>query len=63
VHIEATLIRPLVDEAQEMLVGALGELRLLASTQLDSPAILAVVLAGHDRLLGRFALPRAAGYR
>jgi general secretion pathway protein A len=58
-HIEATLMRPvlLVDEAQEMLIGALGELRLLASTQLDSRAILTVVLAGDGRLPDRFRSP------
>ena len=51
-HLENTLLRPvlLIDEAQEMHPGVLSELRLLASTQFDSCAILSVVLAGDGRL-------------
>ena len=51
-HIEASLYRPvlLIDEAQAMSPAALCELRLLASTHLDSRCILTVVLAGDDRL-------------
>ena len=58
-HLEATLTRPvlLVDEAQEMLPSALGELRVLASTQLDSRATLTVILSGDARLPDRFRLP------
>ncbi|MBW2704375.1 MAG: AAA family ATPase [Deltaproteobacteria bacterium] len=51
-HIEASLYRPvlLIDEAQAMTPSTLCELRLLASTELDSRCILTVVLAGDDRL-------------
>ncbi len=52
-HIDASLFRPalLIDEAQLMCPATLGELRLLASADLDSRSILTVVLAGDDRLL------------
>jgi type II secretory pathway predicted ATPase ExeA len=52
-HIETTLLRPvlLVDEAQEMRVAVLNELRLLMSTCFDSRQILGVVLAGDARLV------------
>ena len=52
-HIEATRYRPvlLVDEAQEMSHAVLAELRILASTDFDSRAILTVVLAGDGRLI------------
>jgi hypothetical protein len=55
-HIDAALCRPVlvVDEAQEMLPLVLGELRLLASTRLDSHVLLTVVLAGDGRLVERF---------
>jgi type II secretory pathway predicted ATPase ExeA len=55
-HIESSLCRPvlLIDEAQEMNLPVLGELRLLASTDLDSRSILTVVLAGDHRLSARF---------
>jgi type II secretory pathway predicted ATPase ExeA len=54
-HIDASLTRPvlIVDEAQEMLPTVLSELRLLASTRLDSHILLAVVLAGDGRLVER----------
>jgi general secretion pathway protein A len=54
-HIDAALSRPvlLVDEAQEMLATVLSELRLLASTRLDSHLLLTVVLAGDGRLVER----------
>lgn len=50
--IEASLCRPvlLVDEAQEMAPSVLNELRLLASTDMDSRQILTVVLCGDGRL-------------
>lgn len=56
-HIDNTLIRPVlvIDEAQEMNHTVLSELRLLSSTCFDSRIILAVVLAGDDRLLKKLA--------
>ena len=55
-HIDSALSRPvlLIDEAQEMLLPVLAELRLLASTRLDSHVLLTVVLAGDGRLVERF---------
>ena len=55
-HIDAALSRPvlIVDEAQEMVPKVLAELRLLASTRLDSHILLTVVLAGDGRLSERF---------
>lgn len=52
-HIDTTLIRPilLIDEAQEMNHVVMSELRLLSSTRFDSRTILAVVLAGDNRLV------------
>jgi general secretion pathway protein A len=52
-HLAATLWRPvlLIDEAQEMEPEVLSELRLLASTNFDSRAILTVVLAGDSQLI------------
>jgi type II secretory pathway predicted ATPase ExeA len=54
-HIQGTLSRPVlvVDEAQEMQTSVLAELRLLASTDLDSNILLTVVLAGDGRLAER----------
>lgn len=51
-HIKASMFRPviLIDEAQEAHEDVLNELRLLASVDLDSRNILAVVLAGDSRL-------------
>lgn len=51
-HLEGALHRAvlLIDEAQQMSALVLNELRLLASTRLDSRNILAVVLAGDARL-------------
>jgi len=56
VHIESTLMRPvlLVDEAQEMTAAVLNELRFLGSTRFDSRQILTVVLSGDSRLLEKF---------
>jgi len=58
-HIEASLLRPIlvVDEAQEMKPAALNELRLLSTADLDSRALLTVVLAGDSRLPDRFRAP------
>lgn len=55
-HIDASLSRPvlIVDEAQEMVLAVLAELRLLCSARLDSHLLLTVVLAGDGRLLERF---------
>ena len=55
-HVEATRYRPilLVDEAQEMSHAVLAELRILASTDFDSRAILTVVLVGDGRLVQDF---------
>jgi general secretion pathway protein A len=54
-HIDAAFSRPvlIVDEAQEMVPTVLSELRLLASTRLDSHILLTVVLAGDGRLIER----------
>ena len=58
-HLDTSLVRAvlLVDEAQEMHAAVLCELRLLTSAELDSRSILTVVLAGDDRLCGRFETP------
>lgn len=55
-HVEATRYRPVlvVDEAQEMAVAALAELRILASADFDSRSILTVILAGDGRLTHQF---------
>jgi type II secretory pathway predicted ATPase ExeA len=55
-QIDASLCRPvlIVDEAQEMQLAVLSELRLLCSARLDSHLLLTVVLAGDQRLLERF---------
>ncbi len=52
-HLETTRRRPLllIDEAQEMSVAVLSELRLLASARFDSQPLLCVVLAGDQRLV------------
>jgi len=51
-HMQSTLLHPvlLIDEAQEMPVSVLNELRLLTSAQFDSQILLSVVLAGDQRL-------------
>jgi len=51
-HLEGTRLRPvlLIDEAQEMAVATLSELRLMASARFDSRPLLSVVLAGDSRL-------------
>jgi len=55
-HIDASISRPVLicDEAQEMILPVLNELRLLCSARLDSHLLLTVVLAGDQRLLERF---------
>jgi len=68
-HIDASLYRPvlLIDEAQAMSPAVLSELRLLASTELDSRSILTVVLAGDERLVKKLQsedlLPMASRIR
>ena len=68
-HIDASLYRPvlLIDEAQLMTPGTLGELRMLASAELDSRSILTVVLAGDERLVNKLRsddlLPMASRIR
>jgi general secretion pathway protein A len=54
-HIDAAFSRPVLfcDEGQEMIPAVLSELRLLASTRLDSHILLTVVLAGDGRLVER----------
>lgn len=54
-HIDSALSRPIliIDEAQEMCPPVLNELRLLASSRLDSHILLTVVLAGDGRLVER----------
>jgi general secretion pathway protein A len=58
-HIEAAVYRPvlIIDEAQEMNSLVLSELRLLASTDLDSRSILTTILAGDQRLANRLEEP------
>ena len=58
-HIAQTLMRPvlIIDEAQEALTTVLGELRILASKDLDSRQLLCVVFAGDLRLPERLRLP------
>ena len=55
-HLSDTRMRPvvLIDEAQELQPSVFAELRILASTDFDSRAILSVVFAGDNRLLDRF---------
>ena len=55
-HLSNTRMRPvlLIDEAQEMQPPVLNELRLLASTDFDSRAILGTVLCGDQRLCDMF---------
>ena len=56
-HIERTLMRPilLIDEAQEVSLPVLNELRILSSTCFDSKIILGVVFCGDERFLERLS--------
>jgi type II secretory pathway predicted ATPase ExeA len=58
-HIESALWRPVlvIDEAQEMKAAVLNELRLLCAADLDSRALLTVVLCGDARLPEKFRDP------
>jgi type II secretory pathway predicted ATPase ExeA len=54
-HISSTLFRPvlLIDEAQEMHIQCLSEIRLLGSIHFDSDCLLTTVLCGDTRLPDR----------
>jgi DNA transposition AAA+ family ATPase len=58
-HLTSSRIKPvlLVDEAQEMSVEVLSELRILSSADFDAKSLLTVVLAGDGRLLERLRHP------
>lgn len=54
-HLETKLIRPVlfIDEAQEVPVYVLNELRILSSMNFDSRVLLSVVLAGDQRMIDK----------
>jgi type II secretory pathway predicted ATPase ExeA len=54
------LLRPvlIVDEAQEMSIDVLNEIRLMSSVNLDSKIVLAVIFSGDMRLLEKFRHPQ-----
>jgi general secretion pathway protein A len=58
-HIEAAVCRPvlIIDEAQETNGAVLAELRLLSSAELDSRALLTIILSGDHRLTHRLDGP------
>jgi len=58
-HLTSSRIKPvlLIDEAQEMSVEVLNELRILASAEFDAKSLLTVVLSGDGRLLERLRHP------
>jgi type II secretory pathway predicted ATPase ExeA len=58
-HLASARLKPvlLVDEAQEMAVEVLSELRLLSSADFDATSLLTVILAGDGRLLERLRHP------
>jgi general secretion pathway protein A len=58
-HITSTMARPILilDEAQEALTTVFGEIRILASKDLDSKQLLCVVFAGDQRLPDRLRSP------
>ncbi len=58
-HIDKSLVRPvlIIDEAQEMNVNVLSELRLLSSMHFDAKTVLTVILAGDQRLSEKFRTP------
>lgn len=58
-HLASSRIKPvlLVDEAQEMSVEVLNELRILSSADFDARSLLTVVLSGDGRLLERLRHP------
>lgn len=58
-HLTSSRIKPvlLIDEAQEMSVEVLNELRILSSADFDARSLLTVVLSGDGRLLERLRHP------
>jgi general secretion pathway protein A len=58
-HVTSSRIKPvlLVDEAQEMSVEVLSELRILSSADFDARSLLTVVLSGDGRLVERLRHP------
>ncbi len=58
-HISTTCSRPVLvlDEAQEVINSVFGEIRVLASKDLDSRQLLCVIFAGDQRLPERFRTP------
>lgn len=58
-HLTSSRIKPvlLVDEAQEMSVEVLNELRILSSADFDARSLLTVVLCGDGRFLERLRHP------
>jgi type II secretory pathway predicted ATPase ExeA len=58
-HWGTTNLRPVLflDEAQDMRVAVLNELRLLTTAALDTDALLTVFLAGDQRLVEQFQTP------
>jgi len=58
-HCNTTRQRPvlIIDEAQELSVAVANELRLLASFEFDSRAILTVIIAGDGRLVEKLRSP------
>jgi type II secretory pathway predicted ATPase ExeA len=58
-HLTSSHVKPvlLIDEAQEMSVEVLSELRILSSADFDARSLLTVVLAGDGRLLERLRHP------
>lgn len=54
-HIGSSLTRPvlIIDEAQEMALQVLSELRILSSKEFDARSLLCVIFAGDKRLLDR----------
>jgi type II secretory pathway predicted ATPase ExeA len=61
-HVTSSRIKPvlLVDEAQEMSVEVLSELRILSSADFDARSLLTVVLSGDGRLVERLRHPDLA---
>ena len=58
-QIKATLFRPvlIIDEAQEMEIKVLSELRFLTSSRFDSYNLMSVVLCGDNRLIEKLKHP------
>lgn len=61
-HVTSSRIKPvlLIDEAQEMSVEVLSELRILSSADFDARSLLTVVLSGDGRLVERLRHPDLA---